>query len=169
MSDSLPQPNGSVVEDWRIRFVEEIGGLPRIHGTPRAVLRVLGWMVVCEPPEQTAPELQDQLGLSAGSVSTALRGLCDAGVLERVARPGDRRIFYRLSPQGWEHALEARFRAFTELRRLAQRALDAAGENDDRLVEMRDVFADMETGVAALIRQSSERKEPRAPGLALQR
>jgi DNA-binding MarR family transcriptional regulator len=170
MSDGLLRRNRSADDDWRYRFVEEMGGLILVHGTPRAVMRVLGWMVVCEPPEQTAPEVQEQLGLSAGSVSTALRGLSDTGVLERVARPGDRRIFYRLSPQGWEQALEARFRALTDLRRLAERALDsAAGGGDKRLVEMRDFYSHMETGVATLIRQSSERKGSRVPGLTLHR
>jgi DNA-binding MarR family transcriptional regulator len=169
MSNGLPQRHRSPDDDWRFRFVEEMGGLILVHGTPRAVMRVLGWMVVCEPAEQTAPEVQEQLELSAGSVSTALRSLSDTGVLERMARPGDRRIFYRLSPKGWELALEARFRAMGEMRRLAERALDAAdGAGDERLVEMRDFYGHMETGVADLLRQSSERKLPR-PGLTLHR
>lgn len=58
--------------DWRHRFVEDMGGLVLVHGAPRALMRVLGWMVVCEPAEQTATDVQDTLGLSAGSVSTAV-------------------------------------------------------------------------------------------------
>lgn len=166
----LRQGNRSNDDDWRLQFVEEIGALVLMHGTPRTVTRVLGSMVVCEPPEQTATEVQARLGLSAGGVSTALRGLCEMGILDRVARPGDRRIYYRLSAEGWERALEARFRAFTEMRRMAERALDAAdGDADERLADMRDVFALMEGGVADLVRQCRARKGHQVPALSLHR
>jgi hypothetical protein len=92
--------------------------------------------------------------------------LCEVGVVERVARPGDRRIYYRLCSQGWERVLESRFRAFTEMRRVAERALAASGgDADDRLYEMRDTYALMEEGVKDLLRVSLERNEPpAAPG-----
>ena len=145
-------------DDWRLRFVEDMAGLVLAYGAPRALMRVLGWMIVCESPEQTAPQIQEELALSAGSVSTSLRTLTEIGVLERVARPGDRRIYYRFCPQGWECVLEARFRALTEIRKVADRALNAAGDKaDDRLVEMRDTYALMEAGVKDLLRVSLER------------
>lgn len=53
--------------DWRTGFVEDVAGLVPVNGTTRAVLRVLGWMVVCEPLEQTASDIQENLELSAGS------------------------------------------------------------------------------------------------------
>ncbi len=153
--------------DWRHRFVEDMGGQVLVQGTPRAVMRVLGWMIVCDPAEQTAPQIQEDVALSAGSVSTSLRTLCDVGVLERVARPGDRRIYYRLRTQGWERVLESRFRALTEMRRVADRALAAGrGEADHRLVEMRDTYALMEEGVKDLLRRSLERSAERSSGQA---
>lgn len=164
------RPRSLTGDNWRDRFVEEMGGLVLVHGTPRAVMRVLGWMVVSEPAEQTARDVQERLDLSAGSVSTALRGLAETGVLDRVARPADRRIYYRLSPQGWERALEARFGVLAELQGVAQRALDAGdGLADERLADMRDVYALMASGLDDLIRQSCERKGHRPPALTLHR
>jgi DNA-binding transcriptional regulator GbsR (MarR family) len=157
MSTSALNANAATAH-WRLRFVEDMGGQVLVHGTPRAVMRVLGWMIVCDPPEQTAGRMQTELSLSAGSVSTSLRTLCEVGIVEKVARPGDRRIYYRLSSPGWERVLESRFRVFTELRRVADRALHAAGdEADDRLHEMRDTYALMEEGTRELLRQSLER------------
>ncbi len=154
----------AATDDWRLRFVEEMASLVLVHGTPPAVMRVLGWMIVSGSPEQTAPQIQEELELSAGSVSTSLRNLTAIGVLERVARPGSRRTYYRLCSQGWERVLESRFRAFTEMRRMADRALGAAGsEADDRLVWMRDTYALMEAGVKDLLRVSLESKEGAAP------
>ncbi len=145
--------------DWRHRFVEEMGGLVLVHGTPRALMRVLAWMVVCEPPEQTAADIQRELSLSAGSVSTSLRMLGDIGMVERVARPGDRHIYYRLCGDGWELVLEARFRAFNEIRRVADRAVAAAdGAAGPRLIDMRDTWAFLESGGEELLVASRARR-----------
>ena len=153
--------------DWRRHFVEDFGGRVIVYGTPRATMRVLGWMLVCDPPEQTAGEIQDGLRLSAGSVSTALRMLGDVGMLERFARPGDRHSYYRVCAHAWERVLEGRFRTFTEMRTVADRALQAAGHDaDHRLLDMRDTYALFETGVAALLRESLERDSGRTAGSA---
>jgi len=155
------EPTGA---DWRQRFVEDFGGLVLVYGTPRAVMRVLGWMLVCDPPEQTARQIQEELALSAGSVSAAVRTLGDVGMLERVARPGDRHLYYRLCAHGWERVVELRFRAFAELRRTADRAIHLSqGQADERLAEMRDFYAHLEAGGARLLRESLERGSVDAP------
>jgi len=141
--------------DWQRGFAEAMGGLVLVEGTPRAVMRVLGWMVVCHPQQQTAADIQKGLGLSAGSVSAAVRTLAELGMLEHVTSPEDRRTFHRLREHGWEQALALHFRVLGELRRLAESAIDeAAGDADERLMEMRDVYALMEAGVTALLRES---------------
>jgi DNA-binding transcriptional regulator GbsR (MarR family) len=114
-------------------------------------------MVVCDPPEQSATDLKDTLELSAGSVSAAVRLLNDMGIVKRVARPGDRNNYYRLSADAWERALEERFRAFTELRTVAERAHAAAGgECDERLAAMRRVLELFEAETSALLLRSRE-------------
>lgn len=32
--------------DWRLRFVEDMGRQVLVHGAPRAVVRVLSWLIV---------------------------------------------------------------------------------------------------------------------------
>src|SRR5450631_1714819 len=95
----------SVVPDWRQSFVEELGVLAFDVGIPRATVRVLAWLVVCDPPPQSAPGIQNALHLSAGAVSAATRTLIGIGMLERAARPGDRHRYYQPRAGGWELAL----------------------------------------------------------------
>lgn len=112
------------------------------EGAPPALARVLGYMVVCDPPVQSAADLQQHLRLSAGAVSGATRELIALGILEVVREPGDRRLYYRLHPDGWQRALEARLRQGLAAYQFAARALDAAGdEADDRLRDMHDLYA----------------------------
>jgi len=128
--------------DWRAVFVEEMGVLALELGAPRAMVRVLGWMAVCDPPEQSAKDIQSGLMLSAGAVSSGTRVLIGTGMLERVAHRGDRRIHYRLRSGSWEGALEARLRTLSQLRIVADRAIRSAGDDaDERLQDMHDVYA----------------------------
>jgi len=145
--------------DWRAHFVEDLGLLAFEMGSPRATARVLGWMVVCEPVEQSAQDIQAALQLSSGAVSAATRTLFGLGLLERVAYPGDRRIYYRLNPEAWERAIETRLRTITTLREVADRALAEAGSAaDGRLREMRDVYAWFETQRDVLLASRGERR-----------
>jgi DNA-binding transcriptional regulator GbsR (MarR family) len=156
---------GSVGErDWRRSFVEDFGALDLVPGRPRASMRVLGWMVVCRPATQSAPQIMDELALSAGSVSAAVNALRADGLLERVVQTGDRRAYYRLSAHGWESVLQARFRALGAVRQAAERALhESRGEADQRLSELRDTYARIEAGMAALLYESRQVREDGAP------
>jgi DNA-binding transcriptional regulator GbsR (MarR family) len=124
-----------------MRFVEQLGSLGVGAGAPRSMVLLLGWLVVCDPPEQTAQQIQTGLQLSAGTVSTTTRALIDLGMVERRARAGDRRTYYRLREQAWERVIEARQRALGQVREVVERALTEAGdEAGARLVQMRDLY-----------------------------
>ena len=153
-----PAPVGD--GEWRRSFVEDFGALDLVPGTPRASMRVLGWMVVCRPAIQSAQQIMDELALSAGSVSAAVNALRDDGLLERVIRAGERRVYYRLSAQGWESVLQARLRALGAVRQAAERALqESQGEEDHRLSDLRDTYARIEDGLAALLCESRAERE----------
>jgi MarR family len=88
------------------RFVEEVGVMLELEsGTPRMVGRVLGWLLVCDPPEQSAAELAEFLQASRGSISTATRVLLRLGLIERVRLRGERFDRFRAQPQGWDEVL----------------------------------------------------------------
>ncbi|MHB8294687.1 MAG: GbsR/MarR family transcriptional regulator [Acidimicrobiales bacterium] len=143
---------GKATPGWRLRFVEQLGSLGVDAGTPRSMVLVLGWLVVCDPPEQTAQELEAALKLSAGSVSTGVRALIDLGMVERRARTGDRRTYYKLRPGAWDRALRARLAMVAGLRRVADAALSEAGdEADDRLRDMRELYAWFEEQTGKLL------------------
>ena len=68
--------------------------------------------------------------------------LIGAGILERTARAGERRIYYRLRSGTWDGVFEARLRLMVQIKEVAECALAAAGgEADSRLMDVRDVFA----------------------------
>jgi hypothetical protein len=143
---------------WPGIFVEELGALGPEVGIPRAMMRVIAWMMVCDPPEQSSRQIQAGLQLSAAAVSSATRQLITAGMLERVSHRGDRRIFYRLASGSWDAPLEAKLRALGRLRDVAERGIAAAGDLADyRLIDMRDAFAWFEDEMEKYIKQRRSR------------
>ena len=129
-------------EDWRLRFAEQLSSLGAGTGVPRSMMLVLGWLVVCDPPEQTAHELQARLQLAAGTVSSVTRTLAELGALDRRARTGDRRTYYALGERAWERVLLGRYRALTEVLSVVERTAEEAGdEAGARLAQMRDLWA----------------------------
>ena len=126
-------------------FVEEIGLFFEENGLPRMAGRILGWLLICDPPSQTSSQLAEGLQASKGSISTMTRMLIQFGLIERVGLPGERRAYFRIKPGAWGQVLRGRMAQITAMRQLADRGLDlldgATPERKQRLEEMRDLYA----------------------------
>src|SRR5712692_9981760 len=81
-------------------FVEEMAVTFEADGLPRMAGRIFAFLLVCRPPEQTAASLAHELDASGGSISTMVRLLVGAGLVERVSRAGVRADRFRVTPEG---------------------------------------------------------------------
>jgi DNA-binding transcriptional regulator GbsR (MarR family) len=126
-----------------------------IAGLPPSFMRVFAWLVVCDPPEQSVSDMQDALGLSSGAISTATTTLTRMAVVERVHVAGERRLYYRLRAGGWERLMRYRLEATTQMRLIADKALERAPARQRRLEEMRDLYAWFEQALADVLREHS--------------
>lgn len=88
-------------------FIEQLGLIGEADGLPRIAGRLLGLLVVYGGPLSFA-EIAERLQISRGSVSTNTRLLEHLGVIERVARPGERQDFFSLAPDPY-YRLMSRF------------------------------------------------------------
>lgn len=146
------------------QFVEETGLFFEQMGLPRMAGRVLGWLLISDPPHQTLHQLMETLAASKGSISTMTRLLIQVGLIERVSLPGHRRDYFRIKSRVWSQLLQQRMFQVTALRRLAEQGLDLLeGETSlvkQRLEEMHDVYAFFERELPALLdRWETERQE----------
>lgn len=113
-------------------FVEELGDLFDQMGQQRIAGRIVGWLLVCDPPEQSAAELCEAVGASKASVSTVVRGLLASGLLERLGRPGSRRTYYRVKPGAWTGLFVAKMRFTEMLHEIAERGLELVADDPGR-------------------------------------
>lgn len=88
------------------RLVERMGLQWESEGRPRIAGRLFAFMVV-EDREFTLEELAAALNVSRGSASTNTRLLEAQGVIERIAKSGDRRVFYRLTADPYRAMIES--------------------------------------------------------------
>ena len=109
------------------RFVREMGALFASSGGSAIGGRILGWLMVCVPPEQTLAEIQSAVGASKASVSTMTRMLSEAGLIERAAGADARLIAFRVRDDAWTIVMERRFGLLTQLIETGERGIVALG------------------------------------------
>jgi DNA-binding transcriptional regulator GbsR (MarR family) len=137
------------------QFVEEMGQfLASVGMTPMAG-RMWGWLLICEPADQTAADIAEALHASRGAISGTARLLGNAGLVRRATKPGDRREYFSAPPEALDSMLQSAASVYRQMRSIAERGLAATTERSEasraRLQEFRDVMAFVEQEVPAVI------------------
>lgn len=145
------------------RFLEGIGLIFEDGGLPRMAGRIFAYLLVCEPPEQSATDLARAVPASKGSISTMMRLLGHTGLVERLTRPGQRGTYYRVRTGALSQLLRAHMAQVTAFRELADHGLSLlagrSAESRRRLQDLRDLYAFLEREMPMLIaRFEAERK-----------
>ncbi len=136
-------------------FVEEVGLIVAEMGETRMLGRVVGHLLVCDPPHQTAQEVADRLGASRGAVGAAIRQLLRAGILDKHAVPSSRATYVRIQDHPWPELLRrwlAFLRLFVEVADDGLSLLDdAPPERRRRLERLREFFRYLEREIPPVI------------------
>ena len=86
-------------------FVEEVGLVFEQTGLPRMAGRILGWLLISDPPHQSTAQLTDGLLASKGSISMMTRHLIQMGLIERISLHGVRHDYFSIRPDAWQHMI----------------------------------------------------------------
>jgi DNA-binding transcriptional regulator GbsR (MarR family) len=156
--------SGSTSHFEAMHFVEDVGLLLERSGVPRMAGRILGWLLICNPPHQSASQLAQVLGASKASISTMTRLLIEMNLVEQVGVPGQRRDHFHIKPGAWDEVMREALEEIILGRQLADRGLELlegkSAELKQRLREAREVYAFFEEGYPALLeRWERERKK----------
>lgn len=117
--------------------VEAVGRWWESIAGSRNAGRILGWLMICDPPHQSSRELAETLHSSAGSVSTQARVLETVGFVERVTFRGDRSTYYQLRPDVWLGLMGGEHQRIRELRALAASASEVLpATRPDRVTDL---------------------------------
>src|SRR5580704_9470147 len=130
----------------------------RSYGIPRMTGRVFAWLLVCDPPEQTAAEIGSALDASKGAISGATVMLVKGKMVDRIRVRGERADRFRIRPDAWDEQLLDSGSA--EARLLIAHGLDAlAGEpaaRRRRLEDLEEFYAWWEQRAPELVEEWHE-------------
>jgi hypothetical protein len=151
----------------RERFVEDVGIYIENEGLPRMAGRIMGWLLICDPPRQTAAQLASALRASRGSISTMTQLLIRFGLIERVGVPGERQDFFQMKAGAAAYRLDDGVRRTQAFHYILDRGLplvaDQPPESQERLLEFLDLCLFIEREWPSLIdRWQRERAERRS-------
>ena len=139
------------------RYAEEVGIVLAGLGMTPAYGKLLGWLLICDPPSQSLAQLSGALGLSKGSVSTGMRVLERVGLVRRVAAPGSRGHVYEATPNALIEMGSRAGEQYAAVRELMERGLalldDESSPRARRLRVSRDFYAFVEREVPKLLDQ----------------
>lgn len=144
-----------------LEFVDRMGLWFEKFGGPRTMGRIYAWLVICDPPHQSLTEMAQALGASKASISTVVRQLQEAGMVERFP-VANRRHHYRVAPGGFTHVLRVQTAHAAGAVETVELGLTAVApgrrEQRERLEDMRDFFGFMADETENLIRQWEEHR-----------
>lgn len=142
-----------VPTDAEITFADHMGRhYARRYGLPPMAGRLLGYLAVCDPPEQSIGELADALLASRSAIAGAVNALEVTHVIHRSRAAGERmdRVWIDMSaPQ----AKGMDISEYEELRDLAREGLQVVA---DAPVERQAVLREMEAFAEFLVERIPE-------------
>ena len=139
-------------------FVEEVGIIFEQTGLPRMAGRILGQLLIADPPHLSIDEMAGELMASKGSLSTMTRLLIGHGLIERFSLPGIRHDYFRIRSDACQHMIRRGLEDEVKMiRQIAERGLELLADKVPLtrkwLEEMLDVYIFLERELPALVEQ----------------
>ena len=152
-------------------FVEEMGQFLGSSGMTPMAGRMWAWLLICEPPEQTASDLAEALHASRGAISGTARLLASAGLIRRMRRRGDRREYFTAPPGALRSLLTGAGASYRRFREITEDGLVALADRPPsaraRLQEVHDAYLFFEREYPALIERYLAGRETGRPSAIL--
>ncbi len=147
------------------QFVETVGLSFELVSLPRMAGRILGWLLISNPPHQSPGELADILQASKGSISTMTRLLTQLGLIERTSLPGQRRDYFRIKPNAWAALTTQRIAQIKAFREIAEQGLKLIEDSEpplrQRLEEMHAVHLFLEQELPLMMARWEQQQSQR--------
>ena len=141
----------------RKHFIEDISLYFEQMGLPRMAGRVLGVLLISDPPEQSLNDLCEVLQASKSALSTTTRLLTEMGLIERVPSSRPREVAFRFKAGGWVVFMRMRLRLMASLHQIAEQGLALLKDDPpglrERLQEAHDMFSQIEEELPVLLKR----------------
>lgn len=140
------------VDEFSLK-IEELGH-PRIYG------QILGWLLICNPPQQSFTDLMENLHISKASVSNTTRILIERGLIKKIRIKGERQIYFQLKEGSLMEFMEKQMQLTLDLESITAKGLSLVKNDEttdpDRLKKANDFHRFLAEQTEDLIRKYKE-------------
>ena len=147
----------------RQRQVERIGVSFEKVGISPVGARIIGLLMVAEPPYLSFDDLVEATQASKSSVSTALKFLQTEGLVDYITFSGDRKRYFQLYSSTWVEIMKDRVTAFTSLRKVISETLELRSsqypEFNHTLAEVVELYQALEKKMMKAIEDWDKERE----------
>jgi DNA-binding transcriptional regulator GbsR (MarR family) len=155
------------VTDEEAAFVEAMGQFLASYGMTPMAGRLWGYLLICDPQEQTAEEIARALHASRGAISGTVRLLEPIGFLRRTRRRGDRREYLSVPPATFRTWVENAGTIYRRLRLVIEQGLDAVQDHPPplraRLEEAHEFVAYVERELPVVLERFVSERSAESP------
>ena len=129
-------------------------------GMQRMGARALAAFLFTDKDSLTASDLADELGVSAGSVSGAIKMITQMGLIERIYVAGSRREHFRMRDNAWTTLYSRQHSMVDDVLDAVEKGVAAVGPGPahDRLTYMRDFYTYLFNEVPALVERFEQQR-----------
>lgn len=120
-----------------LQWVEQVTAFLTRDGFPPIAGRILGWLMICDPPDQSAAQIAAAIGASRASLTTNMQVLLIMGVVSRHPRPGQRTAYYRVENESWERLVRQRIAGLASFCELTDAGMRLVGSDSARATRIR--------------------------------
>jgi hypothetical protein len=116
-----------------LAWVERVASYyAEVYGMPPIMGRIVGWLLICDPPEQSSAEIAAAIGASRASLTTNMRLLTASGLVQRRTRLRERTAYYHMDDDAWEQVTRRRLAGLAAFRPIARDGLAIVGPQSAR-------------------------------------
>jgi DNA-binding transcriptional regulator GbsR (MarR family) len=142
--------------DAELTFADHMGRFyARRYGFPPMIGRLIGYLSVCDPPDQSIGELAEALLASRSAIAGAVKGLETLHVVRRSRAAGERMDRVRIDMSS-SQAMGMDITEYEELREMAHEGLDVL---QDAPFERRAVLLELSAFMDFVIEQMSQMQQ----------
>lgn len=127
----------------QLTWAERVADYLASDGMPPIAGRMLGWLMICEPAEQSAAEIASAIGASRASLTNNLRLLTASGFVTKHGRAGGRTAYYRINDDAWGAVVRAQIASIGTFQAIAKDGIGLVGAGSPRAAGLQsaaDVF-----------------------------
>ncbi|MEV6866096.1 transcriptional regulator [Streptosporangium subroseum] len=134
----MAEPQSHLSHDELLGWVERVAMFLAADGVPPIAGRILGWLMICDPPEQSAGQIGQAIGASRASLTTNMRVLLTMDFVSRRTRPGERTAYYRVEEGAWERVVRRQISTLTAFRDITGDGMAMLGADSGRAARIRE-------------------------------